>query len=144
MKLDQMSEKSLICPNCHQIDRVQKVSSIYSSGVASRNYSGSVISDSSDGLAFGSTQMRGTSTILISQRLAPPVKPEYSPDFFSVFLGFGLGGLMVIGGILSFSLLGILSVLAGLALIYWGNAMNNHAKTKAQKDIPIWNEKMSY
>lgn len=59
---------NLNCPNCHQIDKVEKVSSIYNAGVSSGRTVGSIKIHK----YRGKQKMSGTTQTLLSRKLAPP------------------------------------------------------------------------
>lgn len=64
------------CPDCHQVDLVQRVRSVVSEGTTDRTYSGrgSAVAISSSGFtpAFGTSTINARSATDLAQRLAPP------------------------------------------------------------------------
>ncbi len=74
-----ISSHPLNCPLCGQLDRVEKVTSVYNAGFSMGNYAGTSIGVGSAGgrlvVTGSSTHLTGTQQTLISQRLAPPLSP---------------------------------------------------------------------
>ena len=60
------------CPNCRQLDQVQKVSAIVSSGITTKH---------SSKIGFG------VSATLLAQRLSPPVKPRFRVSVLYLYAG---------------------------------------------------------
>lgn len=77
----EQTQTSLHCPKCGHIDRVEKVSSIFSSGLTSGIYSGSStgvstpIGQGQVAVTSGYATLSGGSQSLLSSRLAPPQEP---------------------------------------------------------------------
>lgn len=93
----------LNCPNCHQVDSVQKVTSIVSAGTSTEHYSGHIggLFHPIDEHVSGST----TTKTELSKRLAGPAKPYYSSAWGC--WSKGLVALLI--------LLGLSSLIAGTA-----------------------------
>lgn len=105
----------LKCPKCGKVDRVQKASGIYSSGVSSGRFSGSTWAWDSDG-SF--VTLSGHTQTELSRLLSPPKKPS-SLDLAGVLLvllGLAWCSLFEFVGALSVLLagLGCILMLAGL------------------------------
>ena len=73
---------ALVCPQCGKDDMVQKVSSIFSSGIASSQYSGPTgglgvpVGSGKPFIVGGYTKLKGTSQTELSRKLAPPQRPK--------------------------------------------------------------------
>nr|HET6901534.1 hypothetical protein [Ktedonobacteraceae bacterium] len=86
------------CPQCGQIDRVEKVSALVGAGTAAGLYTGNT---------SGSGVIAGISQTALSQKLSPPTKPTYQNPWGCVS-SFITGMGIFIG---TASLIGIISVL---------------------------------
>jgi hypothetical protein len=90
------SNTSIVCPQCQQIDMVQKVSSIYTSGTSSTKTTGSSVGVGVP-LGKGSSatvmpmfhSMQGTNQSYLSARLSPPPQPARPPLWLQVLLILG-------------------------------------------------------
>jgi hypothetical protein len=90
------------CPICNEIDRVAKVSSIYSSGTSTTSYSGSAISFSipfsskeSSSLSYTPFSVDSNTVSDLSKKLAPPPEPrKKSSGCLFAFLIYLLIGLI--------------------------------------------------
>jgi hypothetical protein len=88
----QTGNQGVVCPRCHQVAPVQKVSAIVSAGVSNIQLAGATVGASYDltgsgGLALGAahTKLAGNQQSLLAQRLAPPVKPVAKFQGFTYF-----------------------------------------------------------
>ncbi len=91
------TQSQIICPKCNHLDMIQKVSAVYSTGIATGTYAGpsgglaTTIGSGKPAIVGGYTLLHGSSQTALSHKLAPPSKPEYkSPRDIS-------GGLVLLG-----------------------------------------------
>lgn len=88
---------AIICPQCGKDDMIQKVSAIYSAGIASGSYSGPstgvAIGSGKPALVGGYTTVHGTSQTALSSKLSPPVRPSAPSPVGWIMIG----GLVLIG-----------------------------------------------
>jgi hypothetical protein len=91
-----MTNQQLACPRCGQIDQIQKVSSVFSSGISTGTYSGST-----------ATFVSGSSQTFLSKKLSPPKKPEAScsscAEIGITIILFLFGGFLILSTFLSIS-----------------------------------------
>jgi len=126
------SDNTFVCPSCRQLDRVQKVSSIVSSGTAS----------------ISTTSASGTSTIELARKLAKPSEPsggcyqcgQYLYVFYLIIgiIIFIPGAALIIFSIINYrGILGLIGTsiislpltLSGLFLtIYYWKNYSSHAQ----------------
>lgn len=100
--------EALGCPLCRKVDRVQKVSAIYTSGVSTGRFSGWSLDSDADA---GIVALSGRTQTEISKLLSPPKEPSYTDsDGVCLFLFFLLFGVPVLGGLMLGGF--------GLAMIY--------------------------
>ncbi len=70
---------TIACPQCGKDDMIQKVSAIYSAGIASGSYSGPsagvAIGSGKPALVGGYATVHGTNQTALSSKLSPPSKP---------------------------------------------------------------------
>lgn len=143
---------ALACPHCHQLDHVQKVSSIVAAGTITTTKLEPMIGvgvplGSSGGIApltVGVTTLHGTAQSGLSQRLALPPPNPRAYLHRTLYTMIVLGGLLALGtllgnrmGLLPDSdlspLIGVLAAWA-LALILVGVGQ----QLRAAKDRPAW------
>jgi hypothetical protein len=156
---------NLNCPKCGQIDRVDKVSSIYSRGVSSGTYSGPTtgvnmpVGKGQASVIGGYSTLSGSSQTLLSQRLAPPEKPS-ARGSLGVIVGIG-AFVFVIGGLLGFldliyainapeevefhcccggTALG--AIVMGICLVIYAGITVNKRAARVASQIPHWKRAM--
>lgn len=150
-----MPAPTLNCPTCGQMDMVQKVSAIYSTGISSGSFAGpstgaALMADGTATLVGGITSLKGTSQTALSRRLAPPEQPTYRPfSWFAVCIAlvsfliampFAFLGIILQSG--SDLFVALLFGSIGVGIIYAAYAGVNNRKASARAAMPIWNKAM--
>jgi hypothetical protein len=112
-----MPTHELICPKCHQLDMVQKVSSVHDGGTSYGNFSGSsvgvgiAIASRNSVVVSGTQNLKGRSNTALSIRLSPPNKPTPPDHSIHIVLGILLMAVSVIPAL--FGIISLLGLLAG-------------------------------
>lgn len=75
----------LVCPQCGQIDQVQKVTAVVSNGsstglIAGRGAGNASNTRGMEAVATGNAVLAGATQTILGQRLLPPVEPKYEDD----------------------------------------------------------------
>lgn len=86
------NQQNYNCPQCGQVDRVEKVSALVGAGTSAGLYGGP---------ALGSNVLVGASQTAMSQKLSPPTKPSYQSPWgcvssFVTGVGICLGTIFLI------------------------------------------------
>ena len=132
-----MTEGSITCPDCRQVDSVQKVSSVVTGGTSSHTHEGTTsgVSFSRGGMgsSFGSATLHGGSSTALARRLSLPTEPPPRSAGGMTWTGVVLlllGGFfawgassMLAGGAADASgpaIIGVVGLLAGASLLIVG------------------------
>jgi hypothetical protein len=139
------------CPKCHQMDTVQKVSSVVSAGTATGTYAGptSAVGYSSGNQGgystmSGYTTLAGTSQTSLAQRLSCPPRPTYkSPwGFWSICFLIIVGIPALTGTIFSFGseqvLYGFFWLILVVLVIWYKQHEASKRRAKVEAETPRW------
>ncbi len=144
-----MTAEQLNCPECGQVDMVQKVSAIFSGGITTGTYSGPSIGvavpigKGQTSVAGGYTNLKGGSQSLLSSRLSPPSKPT-AQKIPSAQIGTGIA-LLCIGILFAFSsvLMAIICIFGGITILVWCYIAAEGRRIEADSLLPQWEESMA-
>lgn len=102
--MSQVLGGSVACPKCGRIDRVQKVTAVVAAGI--------------------STGLGGTRSVLMSQRLAPPDRPEVRSTFGALYFVLVISATVVgLGAIVNPHVFAALRVGVPVPLLFLGTAV---------------------
>lgn len=113
MVFNKGSMTSSSCPQCHQVDRVQKVSAIVAAGTATGAYTGSTsgyVYGKQGGYVSTNTSLFGISQTTVSQQLSSPAPPTYKNPW----------GCSTVAAVIVLFLVGFGSFVGGIAYIVPG------------------------
>lgn len=101
--MSQVLGRSIACPKCGRIDRVQKVTAVVAAGI--------------------STGLGGTRSVLMSQRLTPPERPDDHRTFGGLYVVLVISAAVLgLGAIVDPHAFGALRVGVPVPLLYLGMA----------------------
>lgn len=142
----------LVCPHCHQLDQVQKVSAIVAAGTSTTTKLGPTIgvgvpfgpTGGAAPLVVGITSLHETTQSLLSQRLMlPPPNPRaylHRTLYATILLGLLATGGTLLRRMIDFSFDGDLHLLIGV-LAAWALALvlvGVGQQLRAGKERPTW------
>jgi hypothetical protein len=140
-----MAAEELRCPKCKQIDKVQKVSVLYSGGISTVEYDTWRPPPPKSGLPPLRMTEQAVSQTMLSQRLTPPAKPTAKfPHWIWVLLGV-VGAPIVCcstvetpeeGGLYYFLIIGGV-ILAGMFAVYFAR------QQRVAEQMPRWEKAVS-
>ena len=126
---------TIVCPQCTKSDMIQKVSAVYRGGKAYGSYGGNI-------------SFAGTSQTLLSEKLAPPVRPRYRGSGMEQLVSFGAIAILTVitNSILApqFGGSNCLTIYFSLiiAVIIWAGYFWWKKLTFDSEQRPIWDRKM--
>lgn len=144
-------DKGLSCPNCDQVDRVQKVSAVVDAGTSKSSLAGPTVGASytfgrAGGLTVGGTQttLSGGQQSVLSQRLAPPGNPTFKGRWGSagILLAFlGLMALMTLGTAPPAAVLFL--IVAAMVFAAKVGRIKTARTTFQKQEVPRWEKAMT-
>lgn len=139
----------LACPNCHQVDLVQKVTAVVSGGTGTGTFVGSAQLPPT--FASGA-RLEGESSTILSQRLMAPLRPVYQSPWGCLTVGGIIVAAPFIFAIVAWVISNIIELelparnllflaiwVGGTVLIIW--LTRNEASTRRAKyavELPLW------
>lgn len=148
-----MAESAIACPDCRQVDSVQRVRSVVSGGTSSGSYSGpthgaAYTPGSGWGGTVGHATLSGSSSTVLEQRLAPPTEPTDPRSYNRSLIGPAML-LLAVGGVISLVLIAVSDAAAyiGLAVTFgglfvWEMRKRSSYKKHYESDHPRWQRMM--
>ncbi|NWJ97525.1 MAG: hypothetical protein HXX20_17200 [Chloroflexi bacterium] len=138
---------TFVCPSCKQLDQVQKVTSIVSSGTSAMSTSGSTSVRVDGEMRYGSVSQTSVSTTALAYRLAPPTEPSRGFTCNGVTLWTSIAGLFIcIGGASASVAFIILGLFFFVLIIVTGSRLDKPdlkfeaAMHEYHKRLATWNE----